>query len=63
MAAATAPVQPWVTRLLNEQSFLQYHAFFGGGFHSHKAHAIVAMAKLGASEERVRQNGALYDQL
>ncbi len=57
-------LQPWLPGLLQENSFRQCHAFFGGpeiGFHNHKAHAIVALARLGASEERVRQHCAVED--
>ena len=46
----------WLPALLKEQSFLQTHAYFNEFFHNHKAHSVVALARMGASEERVRKH-------
>ena len=51
-----AAVPSWLPVILKEQSFLHTHAFWNQYFHNHKAHSVVALARLGASEERVRKH-------
>ena len=51
-----ATVPSWLPEILKEQSFLHTHAFWNEYFHNHKAHSVVALARLGASGERVRKH-------
>ena len=51
-----ASYSSWLPKMMMEESFLHWHAFFGVFLHNHKAHSAIAMARLGASEERVKQH-------
>ena len=51
-----ATVPSWLPTVLKEQSYLQSHAFWNQFYPNHKAHSIAALARLGASEERVRKH-------
>ncbi len=43
-------------KILDDNSFHKYHAYFNGAFHNHLAHGIVALFRLGATEEQIKSH-------
>ncbi len=53
MAATT---DKWVHDQLEKESFQAHHAYYKQYLHNHIAHGIVALARLGASQEDIVKN-------